>query len=266
MLALHGFGDYGNFFAIPAADAFQAAGITVYAYDQRGHGGSPHPGEWSSAQAMVGDATAAAKLVQARHPGLPFFLYGHSMGGGVALLAVTDNPLSRAAGGPVVPVGTVLEAPSVFGRRFLPVVGRVGLFGLRRVAPGMQLDGSGLDIHPSDNGPMLRAYSRDPETLKAMRVDFIAGFLDLMDAAVEAAPRLPAPALVLFADHEEVLDKDSVDYLKRVLPRPGVRVEEVPNSWHMMSRGLERKDVLDREVQWIEEKSGGRRAPPAPPS
>lgn len=251
MLVLHGLGDYGNFFAIPAP-AFAEAGITAYALDQRGHGAGPHPGEWSSAEAMVADARAAALAVQARHPGLPFFLYGHSMGGGIALLTVTDNAVSRAVGGPVAVAGTVLEAPSVFGRRFLPLAGRLGLFVLRRTAPGLELDGSGLDIHPSDNGPMLQAYSADPLTQKAVRVDFVAGFMDTMDEAVEAAPALPPPALILLAEHEEVLDAGSVDYLRGAVAKPGVTVEEVPDSWHMMSRGLNRDAVLAKALAWID--------------
>ena len=52
VVAIHGFNDYGNFMAEPAK-YFQAQGMTVYAYDQRGFGAAPHPGLWPGTEAMV---------------------------------------------------------------------------------------------------------------------------------------------------------------------------------------------------------------------
>ena len=52
VLALHGFNDYSRAFAEPA-QAFTAARIVTYAYDQRGFWKAPHKGAWSSVAAMT---------------------------------------------------------------------------------------------------------------------------------------------------------------------------------------------------------------------
>ena len=87
ILALHGFNDYSNAFAAPGA-AWARLGIATYAYDQRGFGAAPARGRWAGGRVFAEDATTAACLLRQRHPGVPLYLLGESMGGG------------RARGGP----------------------------------------------------------------------------------------------------------------------------------------------------------------------
>ena len=79
IIALHGFNDYSNAFAGPA-QIWADAGIVTYAYDQRGFGHAVQRGLWAGAERMTADAALAVKLVAARHPGIPVFLLGESMG------------------------------------------------------------------------------------------------------------------------------------------------------------------------------------------
>src|SRR5579871_4035069 len=69
ILALHGFNDYSNAFA-PPAPYLTAHGIALYAYDQRGFGRAPNPGSWAGIPALVDDAATAARLIEARYPGV----------------------------------------------------------------------------------------------------------------------------------------------------------------------------------------------------
>src|SRR6202040_2981384 len=55
ILALHGFNDYSNGFAIPAA-LWAGHGIATYAYDQRGFGGAPLRQGWAGSARLAGDA------------------------------------------------------------------------------------------------------------------------------------------------------------------------------------------------------------------
>src|SRR5690606_15617308 len=71
ILALHGFNEYARSSAEDPAPQFTAAGVAVYAYDQRGFGQAPHRGIWAGAQTLAHDATTAARLIRARHPGVP---------------------------------------------------------------------------------------------------------------------------------------------------------------------------------------------------
>jgi len=123
VLALHGFNDYSNAFALPAR-RWAERGIATYAYDQRGFGSTPGRGRWFGTRPLVGDAATAIGLLHRRYPGIPVYLLGESMGGAIAILAASGR-----AGLPTPSVdGVILVAPAVWGRQTMNPVERVGLF------------------------------------------------------------------------------------------------------------------------------------------
>jgi alpha-beta hydrolase superfamily lysophospholipase len=69
------------------AEALTSAGYAVYANDHRGHGKTAvslenvgYPGESEGFSWMVEDMHQLSGIIKAEHPGLPVFLFGHSMG------------------------------------------------------------------------------------------------------------------------------------------------------------------------------------------
>jgi alpha-beta hydrolase superfamily lysophospholipase len=79
--------------------AMATAGFHIYAHDHRGHGGTTAPdaplGRFAArdgVQLVLEDVKAMRNLAAAAHPGLPVVLFGHSMGGLIALNAAIDNP------------------------------------------------------------------------------------------------------------------------------------------------------------------------------
>jgi len=90
LVALHGMNDYSNAFD-QAAQYWAFYGVATYAYDQRGFGASARPGIWSSADTMVADLTDAVDAAAARHPGVPIYLLGESMGGAVLTTALASQ-------------------------------------------------------------------------------------------------------------------------------------------------------------------------------
>jgi acylglycerol lipase len=234
VLALHGFNDYSNAFALPAP-AWAAAGIATYAYDQRGFGAAPGRGHWPGAAALVGDAVVAAKLLRARYPDVPLYLLGESMGGAVAMLT---------AAAPVkVPVdGLVLVAPAVWGRQTMNFWERAGLW-LAELFPAVHVSARDLPVkvRASDNVAMLRAFSADPLVIKDTRTEAVVGLVDLMGAALDVAPSIDLPALVLYGAHDEIVPRGPVARMVASLPLEARARQDValyPNGWHMLLRDL----------------------------
>lgn len=246
VVALHGMNDYSNAFKDSGA-YFAARGIAVYAYDQRGFGAAPEPGIWSSADSMVADLRAMVGAVRTRHPGVPVYVLGESMGGAVAMAALADG----AVAGPVA--GAVLVAPAVWGFETMNPVHRAALWLSYNTVPGMALSAPrGLKIRPSDNIEMLRALGRDPLVIKGTRVDALHGLVELMDRALTAAPAFNTPALVLYGAHEEVLPKKPIERVLKALP-PGRQVVAIyPEGYHMLLRDIQAEVVLKDIVAWIE--------------
>jgi acylglycerol lipase len=247
ILALHGLNDYSNAFALPAPGLL-ARGIAVYAYDQRGFGAAPRRGRWAGDNAMAEDAILAARLLRQRYPDIPLYLLGESMGGAVAILAVT-----AAAPAPVD--GVILSAPAVWGRQAMNVFERVGLWVIGQL-PALQVSQRSVPytVHPSDNIAMLRALGADPLVLKEARTDTLAGVVDLMSAALARAPRLAVPALILYGEKDEIVPRGAVASFVENLPadaRHRQRVALYPNGYHMLLRDLQGATVLADVAAWV---------------
>ena len=249
ILAVHGMNDYSSAFDAPGK-ALAAKGIATYAYDQRGFGAGPHPGFWSDTATMTGDLRTLAALLHARHPDLPLYILGESMGGAVAIAAAAGAPPPGVS-------GLILSAPAVWGRASMGFFPHAALWLAYHIAPGWTHTGRGLKIQPSDNIEMLRALSRDPLVIKETRVDAIHGLVDLMDAAQTAAGRLGLPVLVLYGEKDEIIPPAPTWAAIRGLPDLGVsqRAAYYPNGWHMLLRDLQAQVVEDDIAAWIADRT-----------
>ena len=248
MIALHGYNDYANFIR-DAAVWFNDRGIGVYAYDQRGFGRTPHRGKWSGQAAMCQDLVIIIKLVQQRHPHVPLYLLGDSMGG--AVVRVADRPEN-----PLPVDGVILVAPAVWSRDTMPFYQRWALWLGARLMPWLQVTGEGLHITPSDNKEMLKALGRDPLVIKESRIDAIYGLVNLMDAAYEAADRFNGKALFLYGAKDEIIPPKPMEdvFAKRLhghFSEPQ-RLLVYANGYHMLLRDLQAKVVWQDILCWLD--------------
>jgi alpha-beta hydrolase superfamily lysophospholipase len=242
VLALHGFNDSRNAWEIPAED-FSRAGVLLVAPDQRGFGAAPNRGIFAGAETMADDAAQMARLLRARHPGLPLFLLGESMGGAVAMVAAAQNP-------PPPVDGVILLAPAVWGRAHMNAVMRGGLWLMAHTVPLLAFQGTAPGIQPSDNAEALRRLSRDPLTLRSTRVDTLKGLVDLMDAALAAGPAMRVPALLLYGGRDDLIPQRPTRALLASLPA-GARVAYYDNGYHLLFRGLERAVPIADTLAWM---------------
>jgi alpha-beta hydrolase superfamily lysophospholipase len=243
LIALHGFNDYSNSFEEPGK-FWAARGIVTYAYDQRGFGEAPDHGLWAGTETLVEDLRTAAQLVGERHPGIPVYLVGESMGGAIILTALgTDDPPAAA--------GVVLAAPAVRGWRAIPWYQRGALTFAAYAMPWVTATGRGFKVRASDNIEMLRGLGRDPLVIKETRFDSIHGLVTVMDDALEAAPRLPIPALLLYGKTEDLVPRNGREVLIDSLPAGGDwRLAEYAMGYHMLLRDLNAEIVLTDIVAW----------------
>jgi len=255
ILALHGFNDYSNAFEAPGR-YFAAHGIATYAYDQRGFGAGLRPGIWPTEDTLIADLHTVAALVRGKHPGIPFYLLGESMGGAVVLSALAAP--TPAGFEPLAPTGVILSAPAVWDRDSLTTLQRAALWVSYRTVPWLRLTAPReLKIRPSDNIEMLRALSRDPLVIKGTRVDAVEGLVQLMSRAAASASSLPVPALVLYGRNEQVIPRAPIEKVLAALPRTlpngkgRVTVGIYDQGYHMLMRDLNGEIVLRDMVSWI---------------
>ena len=210
VLLIHGIAEHAERHA-QVASSFAQAGIETHAYDLRGFGGSAgrraYVGRWLDYHDDVEDRLAAVRAV-AR--GLPVVLYGHSMGGLIALGYVLAEPPRPA------PDLLVLSAPAIaaivarWKRALADVLGRV----VPAVEIPNALPAGGLSRDPS----VAIAYRSDPLTVHRTTARLGMELFHeqaRVKAALARIGALPMPAYVLHGSDDPIVPLSSSASLER---------------------------------------------------
>jgi alpha-beta hydrolase superfamily lysophospholipase len=246
LIALHGFNDYSRFFETPGRYLSQH-GIACYAYDQRGFGHAPNRGYWPGVSAYVQDLFDVVSEVRRKHPGIPIYVLGESMGAAVTMVAMTEQK--------ELPIeGAILASPAVWSRDTMPWYQRWLLATSAHTVPWLRLTGEGLHILASDNIEMLRELGRDPRVIKATRVDTVYGLTDLMDLAQLRARHIHTETLVLYGEKDQVVPKKPVyRMLAAMASAPRIRTAIYPHGHHLLLRDLKAEQAWADIATWIED-------------
>lgn len=242
ILALHGFGDTAELGFDAAARHWAARGVAVYAPDQRGFGANPSRKRWPGPEALADDAVALAADLRARHPGLPLTVVGHSMGGGVALLAA-DRGLGAD--------GLVLAGPAIAGGPALNPALRAGAWTLAAVLPEKRWTGGRVvRIQPTDNLDAIRRALADPRHFGDPSSRELWGLVRLMDQAAAAAPAVATPTITLMGAKDEVLRPARVRAVHDTIPGAAGYVV-YPEGWHWLFRDRQAALVWDDVADFV---------------
>jgi acylglycerol lipase len=243
VLALHGMNDSRDAWEIPAPE-FAAAGVAVYAPDQRGFGATTARGYWPGTEGLVADAREMSRLLHEHYPGVPEYMMGESMGAAVMMVMATEPHPPKVD-------GYVLIAPAVWGRAEMNIFMRGALWIAAKTVPGMLLENRGyVKITASDNHEALVRLSKDPLTILSTRVDTTKGLVDLMDAALASAPRFREQSLFLYGGKDDLIPKRATMATWRALPE-GATLAYYPDHYHLAMRDLGRDTVIKDVVAWM---------------
>lgn len=247
MLALHGMNDSRDAWEYPAPD-FARNGVAIFAPDQRGFGDTATRGLWGGTRGLTADTRTMIALLRERYPHTPIYLMGESMGAAV-LMALATQPDAPAVD------GYVLIAPAVWGRAKMNLFLRTSLWIASRAVPGMVLTGRGVvKVTASDNREAIRRLSTDPLTIKGTRIDAVRGLVDLMDAALAAAPKFTAKSLFLYGGHDELIPPKATAATWRTLPPPesgGPVRAFYPEGYHLLLRDFDRITPIEDILGWM---------------
>ncbi|MEM6663861.1 MAG: alpha/beta fold hydrolase [Pseudomonadota bacterium] len=241
ILALHGYGDYGDLTFRRAAPFWAEQGIATIAPDQRGFGRNGSRGRWPGADGLVADARGYVGQVRARFPCTPVILLGHSMGGGVAASAASGAPID----------GLLLATPAIWGGGRLNPLHRAAAWIAAMVVPDQRFSGRGVvRIQASDNIEALRELSGDPLYLAPPSPREIFGLVRLVDQAAKSAGQITAPALMLLGSKDQIVPNATVRkvFARTAGPR---KVIEYPEGWHLVFRDHQAKTVWQDVADWV---------------
>ena len=245
LIALHGFNDYRNAFT-PLCAYLSERNVHCYAYDQRGFGATEHRGLWPGEGILQKDLLTMTKLVKDKHPDLPLYVIGESMGGAVVMTTFANADAPHVAG-----IG--LLAPAIWARHTQPWYQRLALWLSVRIAPGWKPTGKGFERIVSDNNDMLRELSKDPLVIKATRVDAVYGLTNLMDQALASTKEFSAQGIMFYGDKDELITKQpTCEMLANIADeKNNFRFVLYENGYHMLSRDLQAQHVYQDLITWV---------------
>lgn len=243
LLLIHGIAEHAARHA-HVATRFAEAGIETHAFDLRGFGASSgrraYLDRWSQYHDDVEDQLTAIRNVSER---LPVVLYGHSMGGLIALgYVLADVPRPQ-------PDLLVLSAPAIAGRVAQWKRGLADVLG--RIAPHMEIAN---DLPPGglSHDPQVEvAYRSDP--LNVHRTTTRLG-LELfreqarVEAGLEQIRALPMATYVLHGSDDPIVPVSSSASLEG---RENVTRRVYPGLRHEMHNEPEASAVIDDTIAWI---------------
>lgn len=242
LLICHGLGEHSGRYC-NVVDAVTPDGWAVYALDLRGHGRSGgRRAHLDSYDDWLADLDTFRRHVVARHPGLPVFLLGHSMGGQIALAYALDHQADLA--------GLVLSAPALASNA-VPKAAVPVLTLLSKVVPTLRpagIDGTKISKDPA----VVAAYQADPLVYQGNpTLGLSARLFAQFGVLPERARGLTLPLLLQHGTADVLTEPSGTRQLESTSGSPDQTVRWYEGLWHEIYNEPEREGPLTDLREWL---------------
>lgn len=238
---VHGLGEHGGRYA-PFAELLTGRGLSCYAADLRGHGVS---GGRRGHVARFAEYLDDVERLAAELPtGVPTFLFGHSLGGLIALRTVERRGADGFA-------GLILSAPSLgLAGPARPWRDRAAAV-LSRVAPTLDQP-NGIDPDDLSHDPdAVAAYRNDPLVHDRITPRLFDEMRRAMRTAAEEAHRVSVPVLLVAPGQDRIVATPTALAVAERFAGE-VTVRAYPELYHEALNEAQGAAVADDIAGWIE--------------
>ncbi|GMU91079.1 MAG: lysophospholipase [Candidatus Hydrogenedentota bacterium] len=239
----HGYGHHGSSFA-EAAERLNAAGLSVFAWDQRGHGKSEgERGYIESFDHTIGDLGAFLLRIRDRVVGKPLFLMGHSLGClAVALYCIDDEPDVRG----IIMSSGLLKIPDHVPKVLQKVAGVLGEF-----TPKLPVQRVNVE-----------ATSRDPAAVQTLRDDPLryGGWMHARSGAEiakavarlqDSMDRLSHPMLIMHGSDDRLTDSEGSRELYARARATDKTLRIFEGGYHELYNDLDKERFYRELIEWV---------------
>jgi Lysophospholipase len=240
---VHGLGEHiGRYDHV--AEAFGQAGYAMVGFDQRGHGKSDGiRGYEVSYDAIMDDITQDIQNAKDRYPGLPVFLYGHSLGGNLVLYyALTRKPELK---------GVIATSPGLATAEPLSPALKVMTKVLYRLGPSMKIK-NGLDLAGLSHDPeVAKKYIADPLVHPFISPRLALDMLNSGQYSVAHASEFPLPLLLMQGTADRLVSPRTTKAFAQAAPLSKITYKEWPDHYHELHNEPDKADVIKTMVNWM---------------
>jgi alpha-beta hydrolase superfamily lysophospholipase len=247
---VHGLGEHSGRYAHVGA-ALTEAGYALLGFDLRGHGRSGGKrGHTPSFETLMDDIGRLLGEAGARYAGQPRFLYGHSLGGGLALnYVLRRRPQIKGviATSPWLRLSYTPSAAKVRAARIM-----------NRLSPGFT-QSSGLNAKDLSHDPeVVRAYEGDPLVHDRISARLAMAMLDAGEWAIaHAAEFPPIPLLLVHGTGDRITSAQATQAFAAKVPGE-CTLKLWEGLYHETHNEPEKREVLGYTIRWMDEHMSGR--------
>jgi acylglycerol lipase len=240
---VHGLGEHSSRYA-HMAKAFTNAGIAVLAMDLCGHGKSTGKrGFIGKYDFFLDDIDLLLIEARLRFPGVPLFLYGHSLGGNLVLYyAMRKRPQ----------INGVIDSAGVLRLGFKPPASKIALAKIMKmVFPGFAMANELDRIALSHDKNVITAYNRDPLVHDRLSSALGLGFLESGEwLLAHAAEFPPIPLLVMHGSKDRITSPEASQQFASTA-HGDVTYKSWEDLFHEIHNEPQKKEVFDFTINWI---------------
>ncbi|MFN2321761.1 MAG: lysophospholipase [Trueperaceae bacterium] len=244
VVLVHGLGEHvGRYDGL--ATRMVRAGYAVHGYDQRGHGyAQGHRAQVRRFEDLIGDLAQFVATVRAWHPEAPLVLFGHSMGGVVAIRALQTDAVRADL--------LVLSSPALRDGNDVPAWVRALVARLAEPFPSLptvRLDVTALSRDPAE----VEAYRQDPAVFHGAIKARLGTQLSKHGAlALEEAERLHVPTLIVHGKDDRIARPGASGELHRALQGGDASLELYDEGPHELFHDPLRDRVTEDVLVWLD--------------
>lgn len=244
IVMVHGLGEHSGRYE-HVAEAFTQAGYSLTAFDLRGHGKSEGiRGHAPSYAAIMEDITHNVDLAKEHFPGMPVFLYGHSLGGNLTLYyCLTQNPQIK---------GAIVTSPGLATAAPVPPV-KLALGKLMyNLMPAMQMDNGLLRSGLSRDPEVEKIYSNDPLVHPKISARLALDLINNGKFIIDHAAEFPIPLLLMQGTGDYIVNPPMTKTFANAAPLSKITFKEWDGYYHELHNEPEKAQVLRTITDWLD--------------
>jgi alpha-beta hydrolase superfamily lysophospholipase len=245
IVLVHGLGEHAGRYR-HVAEFLSRAGYAIQSFDQRGHGKSPGArGHIPSYEAAMDDIQFFIQLALQKHPGLPLFLYGHSLGGSMVLYYGFTRPTGLLTG--IISTSPGL-APAVPPSAATMLAGKV----MSKIAPSFALK-NGLDLSGISHDPSVQiAYVQDPLVHPTVSAALGMEILNNGQWMLNQKREYPLPLLLFQGTADRLVNPQAtIQFAQQISGNVVFKAWE--GGYHELHNEPEREVVLQSIADWMKQ-------------